>query len=168
MISPFYSFIVILSFGFMIASCGNSENMPGSGMSGSEMQTLSKGAMTGTDAEASEHVIRDQASFRSFWNELSGEFVNDGNVPEVDFDTFMVIGVMMGQKPSSGYDISIESASVQEDEDEDTLQLSVVRTEPGPNCMNMTVITHPHHIIKIRKYEGDVAFEYETVVEECN
>jgi hypothetical protein len=130
------------------------------------MQTLSKGAMTGTDAEPSEYVIRDSEAFRDFWRNLSGDFVNDSNVPEVDFDTFMVVGAMMGQKPSSGYDISIENASVPEDED--TLQLSIVRTEPGQNCMNMTVLTYPHHIIKIRKYDGPVAFEYETVVNECD
>lgn len=166
MISSFYSFMVILGLCLMMAACGNSENTSGSGLPGSDMQTLSKGAMTSTDAEPSEYVIRDQEAFRNFWHNLSGDFVNDSNVPEVDFDTFMVVGVMMGQKPSSGYDIAIDNASIQDNED--ALQLSIVQTEPGPNCMNMTVITHPHHIIKIRKFEGTVTFEYETVVNECD
>lgn len=150
----------------MMTSCGGSDKMPGMDQPGSEMQTLSKGAMTGSDAEPDEFVIRDQDAFKSFWHNLSGDFVNDESVPEVDFDSFMVVGVMMGQKPSSGYDINIESATVQEDAE--TLKLNVVRTEPGPSCMNMSVITHPHHIIKIRNYDGAVAFEYDTVVEECN
>lgn len=143
----------------MTSDSESSQNVPA-------METLSKGSMSGMSGDGSEIVIRNQDDFEDFWRSISGGLMNDGaSVPEVDFDTFMVLGVLMGEQPSSGYDIRIES--VEEQSQREELHVKVVKTEPGVNCMNMTVMTHPHHIIKLNKQDAELVFEYETIINEC-
>lgn len=163
----FSSFALILaSVMISIACTGNQKVAEEDDMLPSpSMQTLSKGNMAGMDSEGGEVIICDKNEFEEFWRNLGSDLLNeDADIPEVDFDTFMVVGVFMGEQPSSGYDISIERV---EQQAPDSLQLQVQKTEPGPDCMNMTVLTHPYHIIKINKTEAELSFSYDTEIKEC-
>ncbi|MFW6347015.1 MAG: protease complex subunit PrcB family protein [Cyclonatronaceae bacterium] len=169
---PFCGFSLVLASLLMMMACAGNDQTGGENGdtppdTAPELQTLSKGSMSDLNREGGEVVIRSEAEFEEFWNRLSGELVgSDGTVPDVDFDTFIVVGVFMGEQPSSGYDISIER--VEQPGEGEPLQLEVRETEPGPECMNMTVITHPYHIIKLNKTDAELQFNYETEVNECS
>ncbi len=51
----------------------------------------------------------------------------------------------MGEKPTSGYSIAVESVQ----ENADKIIVTVKETVPPDDAMNATVITHPYTIVKI-------------------
>lgn len=162
--------LLLVSLLFMMA-CGSNEATQRSdsnqGLPSVNSETLSKGSMSGFNGQRSEVVIHEQEQFREFWQSLSGGLNSDeDSIPDVDFDTFMVVGVSMGEQPSSGYDITIQAIEHQEDADQ--LKVSVLETKPGPTCMNMTVMTHPHHIIKLNRQDAELVFDYQTEVKDCD
>ncbi len=157
---------VILMAGLMmiLTACANS-NTGGNGME-PEIETLSRGSMGGfATAERGEEIIRSNDEFRALWQRMHNDIQQeDAGLPEVDFSRNVVVAVMMGEMPSSGYTIRVTGI----EQHDDHVKLSVMRTEPGPTCMNLTVITTPHHIVKIPNYEKEIRFDYTTRVEECD
>lgn len=75
--------------------------------------------------------------------------------PEIDFSTHMVIAVFMGWRSSSGYGISIERITNMGNE----IIVNVKETYPGRGVGTLTVVTHPHHIIKVERVEKPIVFE---------
>ncbi|MCH8558592.1 MAG: protease complex subunit PrcB family protein [Balneolia bacterium] len=163
--------LLITFIGLGLLACGNSgeTNMDDLSNIQDSMETLSRGTMgspvsleTGNDGQI---VISSQEQFEELWKQMHQGIGNDvDDVPEIDFDRFTVLGVFMGEMPSSGYSIRINEIILQDD---GSLIAEVYRSEPGPTCMNLTVITYPHHIVKIPAYDREITFESTTFVEEC-
>jgi len=94
------------------------------------------------------------------WNELFGATEIS---PEVDFDEKTVIAVVMGQKPSGGYSVSLKQVELQDGKIEFLLNESI----PGENCFVTEALTNPYQIIAIEKTDKDISFMGNTVEESC-
>jgi hypothetical protein len=92
---------------------------------------------TGFDA-----VIRDQDTWQRFWSEHTAGLFPTPPLPEIDFDSQMVIVTIMGYQSTGGPSTSIPWVVL--DSSDGTLYVGVQENrEPG----FLTVITNPYHIV---------------------
>ncbi len=131
-------------------------------------ETLAKGEMGnggGSEMDISDfRVIRDEETFREVWGMINPSLGSDSGMPEIDFDEHLILSARMGQQPSSGYEIEILDVI----ENEETIRVPIQSTRPGRTCVTLTVITSPHHIVKIPRTDREIIFEPRTVVNECD
>ena len=97
-------------------------------------------------------AVRTQARWKQIWRQLHRPAKK---LPKVDFAKRTVLVVTQGEKPTSGYAIRIERVVL----DGGELTLHVVETEPDPasGCVFLQVITHPYHIVSIRRTNRPLA-----------
>ncbi len=75
----------------------------------------------------------------------------------VDFGSEMVLAVFMGRYTSGGYSIDVVSAT----ENESSIDVVVKKAKPAKGSFRSTVITHPYHIVKLKKIEKEIKFKIE-------
>ncbi len=114
--------------------------------------------------ERARMVIRDEASFEEFWNELTAPTRPHGSVPlpEIDFSRQTVIAAAMGTRGSSGFSIAIDGVYRKSSK----LYVAVHEHEPL-HCTVLTVGTNPVVAIAVEFNAGEVVFVEEHTVHEC-
>jgi PrcB C-terminal len=106
-----------------------------------ELETRRIGQWSHTGiGESRRLVIRNANQWAEFWAELG-----QGDRPEVDFTSNVVIAVASGQRPSGGHEIAIQRVRSSQGE----LIVEVVETTPGPNCMTASVLTQPVDVVVV-------------------
>ena len=109
-------------------------------------------------------VVRDEASWRGVWQKIHRRMVPVPPIPPVDFKREMVIVAAMGQRPSGGFAIRVDSAM----DLGDSLEI-VVRTEiPGRGCLRSAAITQPLDLVRLPARPLPVRFRDHSVVEQCD
>jgi hypothetical protein len=111
-------------------------------------------------------VIRDRDEWRDVWKALNDREIPTlpiPRLPEIDFSREMVVVVAMGQRPTLGYNIVVESAH----EIDGQLEIVVIGTSPGHNCILGQMVTAPLDIALLPRTELSVAFKETEVVHEC-
>lgn len=122
-------------------------------------RTVDQSTSGNTNFEESEElIIKTEAEFRNFWVDLHDLVSPVPEVPEIDFDSEVVIAVLMGVQTTGGYYTNIEEVGVHEG----VTGISVVETSPAENCTTAQVLTMPYHIIRI---SDDLPDEYEFFIE---
>jgi len=76
------------------------------------------------------------------------------SIPSLDFDKQMVVGVFLGNRPSSGYNVKVTQIIDQKD----SIEVYATETTPDTDKMSLTVMTAPYHIIKLDKSNKTVKF----------
>jgi hypothetical protein len=103
--------------------------------------------------EARTVVIKDEAAWARLWN----EHAPDRALPAVDFASHMVVGVFMGNGPSSCYTTAIGGIV----RTADKLIVREVRSVPGPDIACAMYVTTPAHLAVIPRSELPVVFAME-------
>lgn len=120
------------------APYGNSSDLA---VSSSDLAVRRIGQWTHTGInEARRLIIRDANAWAAFWSELGV-----GDRPSVDFSRDLVIAVAAGQRPSGGHEIAVSRVA----ESNGELQVEVVETTPGPNCMTTSSLTQPVDVVVV-------------------
>ena len=88
--------------------------------------------------EARRLVIRDANAFAQVWSELGV-----GDRPEVDFTQNVVLLAALGQRPAGGYEIAVSRVGQVDGQ----LNIEVVETAPGPNCVTAGAETQPVDVV---------------------
>lgn len=114
-----------------------------------DLETIDRGEFGNTE-EDTVRVIRDQSTFKSFWNSLHGD---DAEVPDVDFSAKIVLAAVLGERPTGGYEADIESISKNTNPPE--VRVFVNEIEPGSGCPVTQAITVPYHIVKTDKFSAN-------------
>jgi hypothetical protein len=163
------SFALVLLF-FGMISCTNqketeknNQNTPGSTMD-LKIETLSQESMGSPLMITDETllVIRNQEELDRLWEHPTSMMEKPDN-PSIDFSNHFILVSAMGEMPSSGYSTTIEYL----EENEGVLVAHVKNLFPGAGCVNLMVITTPHHIVKINRTDADVRFEVVSEVVDC-
>jgi hypothetical protein len=66
----------------------------------------------------------------------------------------MVVGVFLGTKPSTGYEVEIVGARV----DGETLVVEYVQRQPKRGMMAAQILTEPFHLVTLPRHAGQVRF----------
>jgi len=123
-----------------------------------EFETIDKGTQSGYHKRGS-LVIKDQAGWENVWNLHTSNLDQIPHVPEVDFNTDMVIAIFRGEFPSSGFYTEITNIA----ESKDKLEVTVTETNDLQGML-LDVMTYPYHIVKLRRSDLPVEFTYKTVI----
>lgn len=98
-------------------------------------------------------VVKDEAAWTRLWN----EHAPGRDKPAVDFASQMVVGVFMGNGPSSCYSTAIDGVL----RTSDKLIVRELRSEPGPDIMCAMVVTTPAQLVVIPRIDLPVVFSKE-------
>jgi hypothetical protein len=120
--------------------------------------TLDESSQSGVTRPAT-LVIKDAAAWASLWAEHAG---GERSLPQVDFQTSMVIAVFRGSQPSSCHGTGIVSVARLDD------RISVLRadSQPGPATLCAALMTSPAHLVVVGRSDLPVEFATERTVSE--
>jgi len=104
-------------------------------------------------------VVRDGETLRETWADIGQR----EGAPAVDFDRGTVVVAAMGMRPTGGYAIVIDGASLHAN----TVHVLVRSIAPGADCMVTQVITHPADAARIPVAGLPVRFVERTEVNPC-
>ena len=108
-------------------------------------------------------VIRNGGEFNELWRQMAGAGSDKPAPPQVDFSREMLIVAAMGEQPSSGYEIIIDSAC----EVDKRLEVQVRSTNFLKCGLQLGVVTAPVDIVRLPKTDLPVVFRETEVTSDC-
>jgi hypothetical protein len=109
-------------------------------------------------------VIRENDTWRGTWKRIHLDYSEVPPLPEIDFSREMIIFVALGERPTGGYGIIIDSVY----ERNDRLEVVVRSVLPGKTCGLTQAVTAPIDIVRLpNKIGHSVSFRETEVVHEC-
>ena len=108
-------------------------------------------------------VIRDQVAWVNAWASLSPVGAPLVAPPNVDFEHEMIVLVALGERPTGGYSILVDSAGT----DAQGVTVWVGTSAPGPHCVATQAFTQPVDIARLPRIDAPVRFVGTSNVMEC-
>jgi VWFA-related protein len=102
-------------------------------------------------SKARESVVRNPAE----WNELWASLPTKQAAPQVAFDQMMVVGVFVGNRPTTGYKVEITGAR----KEGDTLVIQWREVPPAEGASVNATVTTPFAVAGLPRHDGPVTFE---------
>jgi len=113
------------------------------------MEIIDEGPMSGFHKPV-EQVIRDERTWGEFWSiHRPGT-----SPPPVNFDEMMVIATVLGDRPSSGYFVTIDCVEFRSVPFAAECHTSYTEHIPGQDCITEPVITSPYQIVVVPRFLG--------------
>jgi hypothetical protein len=97
-------------------------------------------------------VIATQKDWEQLWKQHVSVLVPQPPVPEIDFDTDVIVVIFAGEKKSGGYAAVIKDVSAELDD----IVINYKLTEPQPGSFTIQAITQPYVMLKMAKPKGTV------------
>jgi protease stability complex PrcB-like protein len=95
-------------------------------------------------------IVRTPAEWQALWKEHSPE----AKIPDVDFNSKMVVGIFLGSKPTTGYAVEIVGVRTQAED----LVVEYVERQPGRGMITAQMLTEPFQLVAVAKHPGAVRF----------
>jgi hypothetical protein len=108
----------------------------------------------GSEDATKEVVVYDKKAFEELWNRIHSNRKRIPALPDVDFQTQMVIGVFSGTAPTGGYSTKITGVT----EKRRILEVQVKELTPGSECIVSQAQTSPYHLISTPKMKKKLFF----------
>lgn len=102
------------------------------------------------------YVINENESWYDLWKRMHNRSSSVPKLPSVNFTTNMVIAVFQGQCATSGYKTTITKILLTPV----NYVVYIDEIHPGPNSINLQVITHPYHVVKISSNSSDFPVQF--------
>lgn len=129
---PSMVLLLIPVLGLSLVGCGASKEIP--------FERLTQGGIERPGVQ----VIGSREAWAGLWTSLRSV----GQEPTVDWEEEVVLGVFLGQQPSGGYSITIQSVQLVAS---DRVEVRVVTRAPSPNDMVTMAITYPGDVVSIKR-----------------
>lgn len=106
----------------------------------------------GNIVEGTRKVLRSDDELTSFWADLHADQTDAGDEgipepPQVDFETQVVVAVVLGERPNGGYDVGVDR--VMFDDEAGEMRVEFTETEPGDGCAVTQVLTSPYVLVAV-------------------
>jgi hypothetical protein len=108
-----------------------------------EFVTISQSTLSQGKSDSRNLVVNTRDAWQSLWSEVS----DDISLPNIDMSEYVVIAVFSGIKGSGGHGITISKAFL---DPEKKLNVKIIDTSPGINCITTQAVTYPYHIIAVK------------------
>jgi len=117
---------------------------------------LAQGVTTVSKGDASEQQTARQITARTAaeWQAIWRAHAPDSKTPAVDFSTRMVVGVFLGTKPSTGYDVEIVNTK----EQGGALVVEYVVRQPKRGEVSADILTQPYHLVSVARHADPIRF----------
>ena len=142
-------------FIYSLAVIGSCSAAPPAGGQTVSFATIDQGTHSGV-RERQSLVIK---SAEEWENLLQAHRISTGSErsgARIDFELEMVVAVFSGPKPSGGYHIQI--TEIENDPVNQRLTILIRESKPSPGTVVTQVLTHPYHIVRLKKIELPVIF----------
>ncbi len=120
---------------------------------GSKMIDIARGH-TSAITEARTFVAQDAEHWAELWRAHCANLLPRPEVPEVDFEQWMVVGVIVGERRSGGYGVEIVGCTAKEG----GLLVEAIETRPTPGQPATMALTSPFHFVRMPRATGGVEF----------
>ena len=91
-------------------------------------------------------LITDQGTLAELWTSIHADQSTASSPPPVDFSESIVVAVVLGQRPTSGYEVEIQDLQLAPDSGR--LEVGAVERQPGGSCIVNQVLTSPYVIVR--------------------
>jgi len=109
-------------------------------------------------------AYRTEGEWMNFWAE-HGPYMPP---PMVNFSEDMAIVGMIGDRPTTGWNVEIDCVEFINDGTTDPVVLiHAVEVEPGPNCIVQPIETQPFHFIAVPMFEGRIDLILNHEIDPC-
>ena len=109
-------------------------------------------------------VISDDTSWRAAWTMLWENAASAPPLPAVDFAREMIVLAALGERPTGGYQILLDSAVTT---GEKSVVIHVRTVSPGARCGLYQALTQPVDIARLPRLQRAITFRDHAVVAEC-
>jgi len=108
-------------------------------------------------------VVRSASEWPAIWSRIHGGQNPQPDVVQPDFSTEMAVVASMGQKPSGGFEIVIDSVT----RHERGSIVFVTEKSPGSNCVTTGALAEPVHAVRAPRTDGSIWWRERTITENC-
>ena len=115
--------------------------------------TLQQGAYSGI-SDAVEAAVTSKEEWGIFWEKHASTQSPAPVLPDIPFDTDMVIYVFCGERSSGGHSVSIKSIEASGG----NLKVVYETISPPPGGVCTMAMTQPHHMVRLKKCDLPVTF----------
>ena len=127
-----------------------------------QLQTLLQESSSGIDSRR-RGVIRGEAEWSAFWDEVHSRRSPVPERPDVDFEQSMVIVASMGTRPTGGYEITFDAVGRTGAD----YHVVVRESAPGRSCGTTAALTQPVTAVRVARSDGNVSFIERTSTLRC-
>ena len=101
-------------------------------------------------------VIETEVEWKEVWEKVVAFQIPKPKLPEVDFETEMIIAVFMGEQRTGGYSIDITRIIKEEEE----IVVQVEEKYPDPDLLVTMALTQPYHIVVVKSSPLPIRFQH--------
>lgn len=95
--------------------------------------------------QAEAYLLKSDTEWAGFWAAHTGCWGTDPPVPAVDFAVETVVAVVLNDRPTTGYRVTIDAYC----RCDSTLEIQATETAPGTGCATLPMTTRPYQIIAV-------------------
>lgn len=128
-----------------------------------KFETIEKKSSPNTN-EKGNYVVKNVSEFNFLWNKIYSGAVIKPELPEVNFDKYMVVAVFNGIETNRGYDIEITKVG----EKNNSIYVFLKKILPGNNCITSGSFVNPYHIVGFAKSEKEIYYVEKEETVNCN
>ncbi len=125
---------------------------------GVNLDQINKGQY-GNLVEGTRAVLQTQEDYEALWADLHADRSTVPAPPSVDFESEVVVAIVLGERPTAGYSVEIEGVEASEDGEEARIQF----TEVVPSCAAAQVLTAPYVLAKMDRQGAAAAIGNDAV-----
>lgn len=92
-------------------------------------------------------VTTDRDAYQAAYREIHSGAIPPPEPPAVNFEESVVVFLILDEKPTAGWSLSFEEASISKGE----LDLTLTVTSPRPGMLTAQVITRPYLVLRLPK-----------------
>lgn len=156
---------ICLSLLLVVSACQGGDNQTtaddksGNKQSDSEMVRYSilKKGFNSEIKEGGDLVIKTEAEFDTLWRDLHANISIMPERPEIDFDQEMLVAVFMGEMPSTGYWVRLDTIYAT---DKNLIVQATTNTYPDSTSEIFDIPTQPFFIAVVDKTDLPVQFDF--------
>lgn len=118
------------------------------------------------DIKGTTSIIRDEETYADFWQRLHAARDSVPERPSVDFESKVVIAIVLDEKPTGGYRVQIDEVLASEDGSQAEVQFTEV--QPGDDCSTIQVLTSPYVLATAETQADDFTFSGSKETDSCD
>lgn len=138
----------------VVSACSGSPTAPGD-----SFREIGSGTFSGF-TEQQVVAVRDEAT----WVKVREQLVfGSGAAPPIDFAADTLVLVALGQRPTGGYTVRVESVARRGG----VLEISAVEQAPGGSCVTIQALTQPFQVIAVTRTDQSVNAAWSRITRNC-
>lgn len=115
--------------------------------------------------EGTQTVLRNVEEFNTFWAKVHTDEESVPNQPNVNFENQVVVAIVMGGRPTGGYNVGIDQVMASEDGEQ--MRVEYTETAPGDECNVTQAQTSPYVLVMVEAQDENFEFERTEETRNC-